>query len=50
MTFLARLSSARQEYVSVEKGVTNGIRADPHGFMSAYMSVLKDTVANGSVM
>jgi hypothetical protein len=29
-------------------GVTNGIRADPHGFTDAYGSVEKDTVAYGS--
>jgi hypothetical protein len=29
-------------------GVTNGIRADPRGFMGAYGSVVKDTVAYGS--
>jgi hypothetical protein len=31
-------------------GVTNGIRADPHGFTDAYESVEKDTVAYGSGM
>jgi hypothetical protein len=29
-------------------GVTNGIRADPRGFMDTYESVEKDTVACGS--
>jgi hypothetical protein len=29
-------------------GVTNGIRADPHGFTDAYGLVKKDTVAYGS--
>jgi hypothetical protein len=29
-------------------GVTNGIRADPRGFMGAYGSVEKDTMAYGS--
>jgi hypothetical protein len=29
-------------------GATNGIRADPRGFMSAYGSIEKDTVAYGS--
>jgi hypothetical protein len=28
--------------------VTNGIRADPHGFTGTYVSVEKDTVAYGS--
>jgi hypothetical protein len=31
-------------------GVTNGIRADPHGFTGAYESVEKDTVAYRSGM
>jgi hypothetical protein len=30
--------------------VTNGIRTDPHGFMGAYDSVEKDTIAYGSGM
>jgi hypothetical protein len=29
-------------------GVTNGNRADPHGFTGAYGSIEKDTVAYGS--
>jgi hypothetical protein len=28
-------------------GVTNGIRADPYGFMDVYRSVEKDTVVYG---
>jgi hypothetical protein len=29
-------------------GITNDIRADPHGFTGVYVSVEKDTVAYGS--
>jgi hypothetical protein len=31
-------------------GVINIIRADPHGFTSAYISIENDTVAYGSGM
>jgi hypothetical protein len=31
-------------------GVTNGIRADPRGLTGAYVSIEKDTVADGSGM